>query len=317
MRRPLWIGAAALVAAAAAIPLWLVIDDGGVRRLGAIDSTASGQAGQLTLAGVNAGAPIPIDSFAFVVRRPVGAAQPELDAIEVSLPLATNMTQLVTRAVQGSKAATGKVELVRSINGTLTAYLTFNLTNVSVDGFDDSYSTLSPSAQLDDGAEAITLRYDAMTMSCIPSVCAEPTHPQGTGTELAVPGDGALAVRLDSGNFSVPKNFDKGGSIAATAVMGPSYLLPALFARAREGTVSEKTVRVELVRSHESSVRKVATYKLGAAVVTSLAINYSGEALVVRVGFSSDHFGVTTYTYTSAGVQDKASTSCYPNCNGL
>jgi hypothetical protein len=48
----------------AAIPLWLVLDEGGVRRLGAIDAESSGQAGQLTLAGVNGGAPIPIDSSA-------------------------------------------------------------------------------------------------------------------------------------------------------------------------------------------------------------------------------------------------------------
>ncbi len=36
MKRGLWIGAAILVAAAAAIPLWLVVDDGGDRRAGAV-----------------------------------------------------------------------------------------------------------------------------------------------------------------------------------------------------------------------------------------------------------------------------------------
>lgn len=95
-----------------------------------------------------------------------------LCSIEVTLPFGMNMTQLVSRAVQGN-AATDKVELVKSINGTLTAYLTFNLTNVGGEGFDDSYSTTSPSGLFQDGAEKIALRYEAMTMSCIQAVQAE------------------------------------------------------------------------------------------------------------------------------------------------
>jgi type VI protein secretion system component Hcp len=209
MRRGIWIGAALSIAVVAAIPLWLVLDEGGVRRLGAIDAESSGQAGQLTLAGVNGGAPIPIDSFAFQVRRPVGATQAE-ESIEVTLPLGTSMTQLVSRAALGSKAATGKVELVRTNNNTLTAYLTLNLTNVSVEGYDDSYSTNS-----------------------------------------------------------------SGG------------------------------------------VSKAATYKLGAAAVTSLAISDSGQETTVVAELSSPHFGVTTYSYTAAGVLDKSPTVCLPSCTGL
>lgn len=316
MKRALLIGAAIAVAVAAAIPLWLVLDDGGVRRLGAIDPAATGQAGQLTLAGVNGGAPFPIDAFVFRVSRPAGSAQPQVDSIEVTLPLGMHMTQLVNRAVQGSISATGKVELIRSINGTLTASLTFNLTNVRVDGFDDGYDT-SQTGHVVGGAEKIALRYEALTMSCIPTVCAEPTHQQGSASEFASPNDGTLAVKLESGSFSVPKDFKKDvGSIAATATMHPNYLLPALFSRARGGTAFEKTLEVNLVRSILDTARKVATYKLGAAAVTSLQISYSGDAPLVQVELSSKHFSVTTYSYTNAGVQDKAPTSCFPTCPG-
>lgn len=315
MRRGIWVGAAIVVAIAAAIPLWLVLDDGGVRRLGAIDAASTGQAGQLTLAGVNGGAPIPIDAFAFRLSRPVGSAQPEVDSIGVELRLGTNLTQLVNRAVAGSISATGKVELVRSINGTLTAYLTFNLTNVRVDGFDDGYSTTSGSVE--GGAEKITLRYEALTMSCIPSVCAEPTQPPGTVTELAIPDDGANPVKLESGSFSVPKDFKKDvGSIAATVAMPPSYLLPALFVRARDNKRFVKPVEVNLVRPILDNQRKVATYKFGAAALTLLEISYSGESPLVQVELASQNFSVTTYTYTSTGVPDKSATFCHPTCPG-
>jgi hypothetical protein len=129
MRRGIWVGAAILVAVAAAIPLWLVVHDGGVRRLGALDpATVHGEAGRLTL---GTSPPIAIDSFVFRMRRPAGASQPELDSIEVTFPSDSSMPQLVGRAVQGSKAESAKVELVRSIDGALTTYLKFDLTNVA------------------------------------------------------------------------------------------------------------------------------------------------------------------------------------------
>jgi type VI protein secretion system component Hcp len=319
MRRGIWLGAAVLIAIAAALPLWLVMDDGGVRRLGAIDATSTGQAGQLTLAGVNGGAPFPIDSFAFRITRPVGAAQPDQDSIEVALPLGTNMSQLVGRVANGTKAATGKVELVRiGGNGTPTAYLTFDLTGVSVDGFDDSFSTASSGA-VSHGAEEIVLRYDGMTMTCNPSSCAEPTHQQGTATELGVPDLGPLAVRLKSGRLAVPKNLKDAGAAVVTVEMGGNYILPGLFSRAREGKAFEKTVLVEPVRLFQGeTVRKAATYKLGAAAITSLAIsNTSEDFLDVQVQLSSRHFGVTTYTYTNTGAPDKSSTFCFTSCAGL
>jgi len=317
MRRGIWFGAAVLVALAAALPLWLVLDDGGVRRLGAIDSTSTGVAGQLTLAGVNGGAPVPIDSFALRVSRPVGAAQPAVDSIEVTLPLATSMTQLVSRAVNGTKAATGKVELVRSVNGALTAYLTFDLTGVNIEGFDDSFST-SSSGGVTEGAERIVLRYDAMTMTCPPSSCAEPTHQQGSASELGVPDLGAMAVRLRSGQSSVPKNFKEAGAAVVSVNMQANYLLPGLFSRARDGKALEKTVQVDLVRHSSDNPRKTATYKLGAASVTSLAIgNTSDDVLDVQVQFSSRHFGLTTYTYTNAGALDKSPSFCFTSCAGL
>jgi hypothetical protein len=305
------------VAVAAAIPLWLVLDDGGVRRLGAIDAATTGQAGQLTLAGVNGGAPIPIDSFAFRLSRPVGATQPERDSIEVTLPLGTSMTQLVGRAASGAKSATGKVELVRSINGTLTAYLTFVLVNVSLDGFDDSYQ-LTSSGAVHSGAENIVLRYEAMTMTCPPSTCAEPTHQQGTSTELAVLDLGTRGAWLESGNLSVPKNLKEGGAAVLGATMQPNYLLPGLLAQARDGKRFENTVQVDLVRQSDNTARKTATYKLGAAAVTSLAIGLTSQDVpVVQVEFSSGHFGVTTYAYTATGAPDKSATVCFPSCTGL
>jgi hypothetical protein len=56
MRRGLWIGAAIFVAAAAAIPLWLVVDDGGDRRAGALSSErTSAGAWSIEVDGVKAG----------------------------------------------------------------------------------------------------------------------------------------------------------------------------------------------------------------------------------------------------------------------
>lgn len=317
MRRGVWLGAAVLVAVAAAVPLWLVLDDGGVRRLGAISGTTSGQAGQLTLAGVNGGAPIPIDSFVFRLKRPVGASQPELDSIEVTLDYGANITQLATRTANGTKSATGKVELVRSINGTLTAFLTFDLTNVSLESFDDSYQTSSPGAHLSDWAERIALNFETMAMTCIPSVCAQPDHQQGGVSELNVPDLGALGVKLWSGKLSVPKGAKEGAPIVIGVAMSANYLVPGLIAQLRAGKAFEKPVQVDLVRSVIEQARKAATYKLGAAAITSLAIGYSGESIDVMVEFSAGHFGVKTYSYNNAGVQDKSSTACYPSCTGL
>jgi type VI protein secretion system component Hcp len=318
MRRGIWLGAAVLVALAAALPLWLVMDDGGVRRVGAIDATSAGQAGQLTLAGVNGGAPFPIDSFAFRISRPLGAAQPEADSIEVTLPLGTSMPQLVSRAALGSKAATGKVELVRSSNGVLSSYLTFDLTGITLEGFDDSYSTLS-GGTVTDGVERIVLRYEGMSMTCPLSTCSEPSHQQGSATELAVPDFGPNAVRLVSGDFSVPTNLKEAGAAAVSAEMRANSFLPGLLSRAKDGKALEKTVQADLVRSFQGdTLRKIATYKLGAAAVTSLAISRTSDDLLdVKVELSSRHFGVTTYTYTNTGAPDKSSTFCHTSCSGL
>jgi type VI protein secretion system component Hcp len=68
MKKTVWIGAA-ILALAAAIPLWLVFDGGGDRRAAAlVDPNPNNDIGRLTIAGVNGGAPIGIRSFALAAK---------------------------------------------------------------------------------------------------------------------------------------------------------------------------------------------------------------------------------------------------------
>jgi type VI protein secretion system component Hcp len=323
MRRGIWIGAALLVAVVAAIPLWLVLDDGGVRRLGSIDSTTVGQAGRMTIPGVNGDVALPIDSFVFRLVRPVGATQPEVDSINVTLSVGTSMPQLVGRTVLGTKAATAKLELVRSINTQPTAYLTFDLTNVSIDGLQDDYSAQSAAGE--SGTEAITLRYDAMSMSCIPVACAQPDHTQGNASELGIPELGSNAVMMDAVSVPVPKG-GKGAEAFAPAKVTTSlnYLLPGLFRAAQQGAAFKETVEVDLVKPAVDSVRKIATYKFGSATVTSLAISATpSDAAVVVLELSYRRLGATAYAYNNNGTLDKAPSFCFSldtkssSCTGL
>jgi hypothetical protein len=319
MRRTVWIGAIALVAIVAAIPLWLVVaDDDGVRRLGAIDAATTGQVGQLTLAGVNAGAPIPIDSAALRVTRPVGAAKPE-ESIALTLPLGTSMPQLVSVTAGAAKAATGKVELVRFSEGTAATELTFDLTGVSIERFDDSYQAGSSGDLQAGGVESIVLRYDGMTMTCTPALCEQPNHGDGPYTEISVPDLGTQAAWVLSGKLSVPRNLkEETAAAVATTTMLPSYLLPGLLTRAREGNPFGKVVKVDLAKFVDNNRRKTATYKFGTASITSLVIaRHRTDLPSVQFELSSRHFSVTTYSYSAAGVAEKPSTFCFPSCTGL
>jgi hypothetical protein len=74
MKRGLWIGAAILVAAAAAIPLWLVVDDGGDRRAGALSpERSSAGAWSIELDGVKAGPAVSVAGC--VTEADVGATE--------------------------------------------------------------------------------------------------------------------------------------------------------------------------------------------------------------------------------------------------
>ena len=227
------------------------------------------------------------------------------------------MTHLVNRVTGGAKSATGKVELVRAAAGTFTALMTFDLTDVSVETFDDSYSTVS-GGSVQDGAEKIVLRYGTMTMTCPPTTCAQPTHDPGSASELAAQDFGVAPVKVLSGDLSVPKNLKETGVVTLSAAMAPSYLLPGLITHARDGKAFEKLVQVDLVRLTDDTARKAATYKLGAASIASLAIERrSGDPPLVEVAFASRQFSVMTYSYTATGVAEKPLTACFPSCTGL
>jgi type VI protein secretion system component Hcp len=320
MRRGVILGAAILVAAVAAIPLWLVLDDGGVRRLGSLDpTTVHGSAGRLTF---GTGAPIPIDSFSLNVARPVGAAQPETDSISVTFSLFDRTPALVGRAVGSTKPDPAKIELVRSGGGTSTVYLTVDLTNVSIESLEDFISTENGRAN---GTAEITLRYDSMTVTCTTAVCGQPIHAAGHASDILIPDLGDRAVVLESGAFAVPKAFQAAKQFSSTVTMGPTYLLVPLIARAKDGRTFEKTIQADLYRNAvgEEAPRKFATYKLAGTVVTSLGVSVSNELPVVSFQLASRRVGVYGYTYTNAGVLEKTNTFCWDadkaaaGCTGL
>jgi type VI protein secretion system component Hcp len=89
MKRILWIGVAVLVAAVVAVPLWLVLDDDGARRAGAlVTPTAAGDVGRLTLIGPQSGTVVvQVRSFDVEVKSPRDAATGQASGKVLYMPL--------------------------------------------------------------------------------------------------------------------------------------------------------------------------------------------------------------------------------------
>jgi type VI protein secretion system component Hcp len=131
-------------------------------------------------------------------------------------------------------------------------------------------------------------------------------------------------VLVESASLAVPKAFKNAGAFPVTVTMQLNYLLPVLLSQARAGKSFEKTVRFDAVRTTNSAARKLATYKLATTTVTSLTISESAAMQpLVQVELSPRRLGVTAYTYTDAGVQEKSTTFCWDlgtntsSCSGI
>jgi type VI protein secretion system component Hcp len=124
MKKTIWIGAAIVVAVAAAIPLWLVLDNGGERRAGALtEPTGTGDIGRLTISTINGGAPFPIRSFK--VGRSAGVPD-KLHPLEILRPIDAVSPLLLSAALPGTTIGpSAKLEL---LNGG-KPYMVYEVTN--------------------------------------------------------------------------------------------------------------------------------------------------------------------------------------------
>lgn len=189
MKPLLWTGIAIAAAAVLAVPIWLAVDDGGPRRAAALNPASAENAvlfsdvGKLTIAGINGGNPLPLSAFAYKVRRPVGATQPEVDVLEVVRRVDTASPSLLSLGLRGAKATTARLELLehRPQGTPRPVFMTINLTNVLVDSYDDAHSGISNFVPV----ESIGLKYDTVSV-----VCAVPT----CGSSPATTGDDRISI---------------------------------------------------------------------------------------------------------------------------
>ncbi len=310
-------GAAILVAAALAVPLWLAFDDGGARRAAALNPSSpvavvgTGDVGQLTLAGVNGGNPVPVMSFSHSARRPAGAAQTD-EVLRVTRHVDTNSPQLLGIGLRGAKAATAKLELLSTVAlpPPRTVIATYNLTNVSIEKLDESEASL----QAGEAVEALVLRYDTLTVSCAPSACREPVHEPGTEDQISISELGAEPVQIRAMSFGIEKGLGgaKVGFAPATVQMDLSNVAPALILRGRTGTSLGRVI-VDLVKEGGAHPVIYATYDFTAAAATSvdLALSNPRDPPVLTVGLSFSRAKLSTTEILASGGTGERTNYCW------
>ncbi len=298
MRRTIWIGTAILLAAAAAVPLWLALDDGGEqRRTAALSSTpeASGSAGSLVLAGINKGNPIAINSFSLQVERAAGLTKPSVDRIELVRLMDNASAALMSMVTKGNKAATGTIELKRNGDG----YATLALTNVAA--VDYSHGD---QAEIEHGLERLVLEYETIALSqALPSTIDGVIENREA---MIIAGVHADPVEIQATKFSVAKGAPGSGTKVAfppfeATLISNGRLLPGLIERARSGT-SIGDVRVHL-RGLSSEHPAYARYDLRNAALTSLEMAPNNDGvLFTKIGLSYSRVQLETFARNANGV---------------
>jgi type VI protein secretion system component Hcp len=301
MRRGLWIGAGLIACALAAVPLWLLLDDGDERRTAALSSTpaAVGTAGTLKLAGVKDS--MAIESFAVDIKRE-SESGPAVDRIEIVRMVDISSPALLNM-LTGKKAATGSIEWLRS--GQLAARL--NMTNVAVVDY------AQHDAESDEpGSERLVLEYDTLQMSQqLPTAMEGELERQERILMTGIHNDPAEIVTT---TFAARQNASAKASFPPfeTVLLGNGRLLPGLVDRARSGaTVGDVRVHLKGNPPQTGQNPDYARYDLRNAIVDSLQLFPQGATLRTKIGLSYSRVQLSTFVKNQQGAVSSGPGYCF------
>ena len=146
MRRGILVGAAILVAVAAAIPLWLALDDGGDRRAAALqEPTAAGDVAKLTLTGsVSGPLTLQVQSYSLGAMSPRDVAsgqatgQVRHEPLRILKAVDSSSPNLFRMLVSNENISAATLELQGpDATGRLVTYMSYSFSNARVSHWKD------------------------------------------------------------------------------------------------------------------------------------------------------------------------------------
>jgi type VI protein secretion system component Hcp len=268
MRRGIWVGAAVLIAVAAAIPLWLVLDDGGERRAAALTEAPGKGLGRLTIPGVNDGQPFAVDSFSWGAERQANGVQ--FHDLEFTREVSEISPQLFDLA-----APSAKLQLFATdpSQGNIVVWLTYEFTDIAIHVYRDA-GGFGGADLTKSGATPQPGRTTArMTFASVNERFAFtlPAPPASVG-RMAVSTAEGRPVAIRAYQFGFEKR--PSGDVSADRLIVTreiDSLAPWLSAAVIRGTPAGTSVTIELIRtSNEGSPETYAVYDLRDVTVESV-----------------------------------------------
>lgn len=308
-------GAAILVAAALAVPLWLAVGDDEGRRTGAI-SAGQGYSAELAIDGA-AGGPFPVESFSWEAKA-VGKGKPELGDFQIVRGADSKSSAWFSFAVgaQPTKApATLVVKRTSQSTGLPETFLTYRLTDAAVRAYRSADDKTTPATQGDPPFDTIGLRYSAIE-HVLAAKAGVKAAPGGVYQRMKVNTASADFVEILGYEFGFTHPLDEVSGLPTGRSSVDRLLVTRRLddglarwfgERATTGvTPPGTTVTVELRRTEQTgTVQTYVTYELKNAVVESVRDSRADDGVPLqKVEFAFD-----TLTATSADGSGCLSTS--------
>jgi type VI protein secretion system component Hcp len=284
-------GAAILVAAALAVPLWLAVDDDGGRRAGALGSPANLSV-KLTIDGVSGG-PFDVRNFSWESENP------ELEIVRAADSKSAGWLAFAGQGLPAKAAATLEVKGADG-TGALQTWMTYRLTDPVVRDYRSTKAADESSSALNvPPVDTVVLGYTAIE-HLAPKGAAVVPAPGAAYMRMTVPSASKGPIEIMGYKFGLshPPGA-KSGALASPLISSDRLVitrrlgdgLGAWFADARGGGTPLGTVTIELRRADGTgTVQTYATYKLEDAVVESVrdfgGLGVPGGGALQEVAFS-------------------------------